>query len=110
MHDVTFSEVLPVEIIVSWCDDLSMTSSKASFTKNEKIVEVESTKRQTTSEDRAFAMKQGSFCLEKGKEREFSELSRPQKISFLPKLLGMSCEDLNSGDIISTGKQNMAKS
>ena len=110
MHDVTFSEVLPVEIIVRWCDDLSMTSSKASFTKKEKIVEVESTKRQTTSEDRAFAMKQGSLCLEKGKEREFSELSRLQKISFLPKLLGVSCEDLNSGDIISTGKENMAKS
>ena len=55
-------------------------------------------------------MKQGSSCLEKGKEREFSELSRPEKISCLPKLLGTSCEDLNSGDIISTGKQNMAKS
>ena len=99
-----------VERVVSWCDDLSMTSSKASFTKKEKIVEVESTKRQTTSEDRAFAMKQGSSCLEKGKEREFSELPRPQQINCLPKLLGMSCEDLNSGDIISTGKQNMAKS
>ena len=110
IHDVTSNEVLPVEIIVSWCDDLSMTSSKASFTKKEKIVEVESTKRQTTSEDRAFAMKQGSFCLEKRKEREFSELSRPEKISFLPKLLGVSCEDLNSGDIIRTGKQNVAKS
>ena len=110
IQEVTSNEVRPVEIIVSWCDDRSMTSSKASFTKNEKIVEVESTKRQTTSEDRAFAMKQGSFCLEKRKEREFSELSRPEKISFLPKLLGTSCEDLNSGDIISTGKQNMAKS
>ena len=109
MHDVTSNEALPVEIIVSWCDDLSMTSSKASFTKKEKIVEVESTKRQTTSEDRAFAVKQSSFCLEKGKERELSELSRPQKISWLPKLLLVSCEDLNSVDIISTGKQNMVK-
>ena len=108
--EVTSNEVRPVEIIVSWCDDRSMTSSKAPFTKNEKIVEVESTKRQTTSEDRAFAMKQGSSYLEKGKEREFSELSRPEKISCLPKLLEMSSEDLNSGDIISTGKQNMAKS
>ena len=110
IHDVFSNEVPPVEIILSWCDDLSMTSSKASFTKNGKIVEVKSTKRRTTSEDRAFAMKQGSSCLEKGKEREFSELSRPEKISCLPKLLGTSCEDLNSGDIISTGKQNMAKS
>ena len=110
IHEVTSNEVRPVEIIVSWCDDLSMTSSKASFTKNEKIVEVESTKRQTTSEDRAFAMKQGSSCLQKGKEREFSELPRPHQISCLPKLLGMSCEDLNSGDIVRTGKQNMAKS
>ena len=109
IHDVISNEVLQVEMIVSWCDDLSITSSKASFTKNEKIVEVESTKRQTTSEHRAFAMKQGSSCLEKGKESEFSELSRPQKKSCPPKLLGMSCEDLNSGDIISTGKQNMAK-
>ena len=107
IQEVTSNEVRPVEIIVSWCDDRSMTSSKAPFTKNEKIVEVESTKRQTTSEDRAFAMKQGSSCLEKGKE---SELSRSQKISCPPNLLGTSCEDLNSGDIISTGKQNMAKS
>ena len=55
-------------------------------------------------------MKQGSSCLEKGKEREFSELPRPQQINCLPKLLGMSCEDLNIGDIVRTGKQNMAKS
>ena len=74
------------------------------------FVEVESTKRQTTSEDRSFAMKQGSSCLEKGKEREFSELPRPQQINCLPKLLGKSCEDLNIGDIVRTGKQNMAKS
>ena len=110
IHDVFSNEVPPVEVTISRCDDLSMTSSKASFTRNEKIVEVESIKRQTTSEDRAFAIKQGSSCLEKGQEREFSELSRPQKISCLPKLLEKSCEDLNSGDIISTGKQNMAKS
>ena len=110
IHDVTSNEVPSVEIILSWCDDLSMMSSKASFTKNEKIVEIESTKRQTTSEDRAFALKQGSSRLKKGQEREFSELSRPQKISYLPELLRMSCEDRNSWDIISTGKQNMAKS
>ena len=101
IHDVFSNEVPPMEIILSRSDDLSMTSSKVSFTKNEKIVEVESTKRQTTSEDRAFAMRQGSSCLEKGQEREFSELLRPQKISCLPKLLEMACEDLDSGDIIS---------
>ena len=110
IHDVFFNKVPQVEIIYGWRNDLSMTSSKASFTKNEKIPEVESTKRQTTSEDRAFAMKHGSSCSEKGQEREFSDLLRPQKISYLPKLLGMSCEDLNSWDIIRTGKQNMAKS
>ena len=111
IQEVTSNEVRPVEIIVSWCDDRSMTSSKASFTKNEKIVEVESTKRQTTSDDRAFAMKQGSSCLEKGKEREFSELPRLRRMLRLPnKFLGMSCEELNSGDIVRTGKQNMAKS
>ena len=84
--------------------------SKASFTKNKKIVEEESTKRQTTSEDRAFAMKQVSSCLEKGKEREFSKLPRPKTKSYLVNLLGISCKDLNSGAIISTGKQNIAKS
>ena len=83
-----------------------MTSSIASVTKNEKIVEAESTKRQTTGEDRAFLRKQGSSRLEKGKEREFSELSRPQEIRFTPG----SLEFLHIGDLISSGKQNMAKS
>ena len=115
IQEVTSNEVRPVETIVSCCDDLSMTfSSKASFTKNETIVQVESTKRETTSEDRAFAMKQCSSCLEKGNEREFSELSRPQKISCPPtscSLIETFFEDLiDSLDINDTGKQNMAKS
>ena len=102
--------MLPVEIIDSWCDDLSMTSSKASVTKNEKIVEAESTKRQTTGEDRAFLRKQGSSRLEKGKEREFSELSRLQIIRCTPEFDCVYLKFLHSEDIIRPGKQNMAKS
>lgn len=112
IQEVTSNEVRPVEIIVSWCDDRSMTSSKASFTKNEKIVEVESTKRQTTSEDRAFAMKQGSSCLKIGRHRiGFPERRRPQLISrILQSVYRVLCKEINIGDFISTGKQNMPKS
>ena len=47
---MTFNEVLLVEIIDSWCDDLSMTSLKALGTKIGKIVVAKSTKRQTIAQ------------------------------------------------------------
>lgn len=59
-------------------DDLSLTSSlKASFAKNERITEGESTKGQTTTKDISYVVKQSSSCLDKGTKREFSELLRP---------------------------------
>ena len=93
------------------CDDLSMTcSSKASFTKNERITKRESTKGQITRDDISSVVKQGSSCLDKGEERETSELSKPQRITSLPELIVMSCEDPGEDNlIISTSRNNMAK-
>ena len=92
------------------CDDLSRTrSSKASFTKNERIITGESTKGQITRDEISFVVKQGS-CLDKGEEREISELSKPQRITSIPELFVMSCEDPGEDNlIISTSRNNMAK-
>ena len=96
---------------VGECDDLSRTcSSKASFTKNERIITGESTKGQITRDEISFVVKQGSSCLDKGEEREISELSKPQRITSLPELIVMSCEDPGEDNlIISTSRNNMAK-
>ena len=92
------------------CDDLSRTcSSKASFTKNERIITGESTKGQITRDEISFVVKQGSSCLDKGDEREISELSKPQRITSLPELFVMSCEDPGEDNLISTSRHNMAK-
>ena len=59
-------------------NDLSMTCSlKASFTNNERIIKGESTKGQITRDEISFVVKQGSSCLDKGKEREISKLLKP---------------------------------
>ena len=88
------------------CDDLPMTgSSKASFTKNERIIKGESTKGQTTRNDICFVVKQGSSCLDKGRETgQYSEL--PRSLSCFADVLEMSCEDLNNENSISKGKLN----
>ena len=93
------------------CNDLSRTSSsKALFTKNERIITGESTKGQITRDEISFVVKQGSSCLDKGEEREISELSKPQRITSLPELFVMSCEDPGEDNlIISTSRNNMAK-
>ena len=85
-------------------NDLSTTcSTKASFTKNERITKGESTKGQTTRDDICFVVKQGSSCLDKGRETgEYSELS--SSLSCVADLLEMSCEDLNNENSISKGK------
>ena len=90
--------------ITSETNDLSMTYfSKASFTKNERMINGESTKGQTTSDDICFAVKQGSSCLDKGRQTgEYSELS--SSLSCVADLLEMSCEDLNNENSISKGK------
>ena len=90
------------------CDDLSR-SSKTSFTKNERIIKGESTKRQTTMDEIYFVVNQGSSCLDKGEEREFSELSKPQRITCLPELLVMSFEDPGAENIISASTNNMSQ-
>ena len=92
------------------CDDFSRTcSSKASFTKNERIITGESTKGQITRDEISFVVKQGS-CLDKGEEREISELSKPQRITSIPELFVMSCEDPGEDNlIISTSRNNIAK-
>ena len=102
-HDEISREVQ----ITSENNDLSMTcSSKASFTKNERIVKGESTKGQTTRDDICFVVKQGSSCLAKGRETgEYSELS--SSLSCVADLLEMSCEDLNNENSISKGKLNL---
>ena len=86
--------------------DLSMTcSSKASFTENERIIKGESTKAQTTRGDICFVVKQGSSCLDKGRETgEYSELS--SSLGCVADLLEMSCQDLNNENSISKGKLN----
>ena len=93
------------------CNDLSRTcSSEASFTKNERIRTGESTKRQITRDEISFVVKQGSSCLDKGEEREIAELSKPQRITSLPELFAMSCEDPGEGNLITkTSRNNMAK-
>ena len=90
--------------IISENNDLSMNcSSKASFTKNERVIKGESSKGQTTRDDICFAVKQGSSCLDKGRETgEYSELS--SSLSCVADLLEMSCEDLNNENSISKGK------
>ena len=63
----------------------------------------ESTKGQTTTGDICFAVKQGSSCLDKGRETgEYSELS--SSLSCVADLLEMPCEDLNNETCISKGK------
>ena len=88
------------------CDDLPMTgSSKASFNINERIIKGESTKGQTTRNDICFVVKQGSSCLDKGRETgEYSEL--PSSLCCFADLLALSCEDLNNEKSISKGKLN----
>ena len=100
VHDEISSEVQ----IISENNDLSMNcSSKASFTKNERVIKGESSKGQTTRDDICFAVKQGSSCLDKGRETgEYSELS--SSLSCVADLLEMSCEDLNNENSISKGK------
>ena len=92
--------------ITSESNDLSMKcSSKASFTKNERIIKGESTKGQTTRNDICFVVKQGSSCLDKGRETgQYSELS--SSLGCVADLLEMSCEDLNNENSISKGKLN----
>ena len=92
--------------ITSESDDLSMTcSSKESFTKNERIIKGESTRGQTKRDDIYFVVKQGSSCLDNGRETgEYSELS--SSLSCVPDLLEMSCEDLNNENSITKGKLN----
>ena len=69
----------------------------------------ESTKGQITRDEISFVVKQGS-CLDKGEEREISELSKPQRITSIPELFVMSCEDPGEDNlIISTSRNNMAK-
>ena len=59
---------------ISEYDDLTMPFlSRASFTKDERIVE-ESTKRESSSEYISFAGKQSSSCLDKEETGEFSKL------------------------------------
>ena len=66
---------------ISEYDDLPMPfSSRASFTKNERIVE-ESTKGQSSSEYISFAGKQSSSCLDKEETGEFPELSKFLRIT-----------------------------
>lgn len=61
---------------VSEYDDLPMPFlSRASFTKDERIIE-ESTKGESSSEYIFFAGKQSSSCLDKEETGEFSELSK----------------------------------
>ena len=93
------------------CDDLSRTcSSKASFTKNGRIIKGESTKGQITRDEISFVVKQGSSCLDKGEERETSEVSKPQQIISPPELFVMFCDDPGEENlIISTSRNNMAK-
>lgn len=102
IHDEMSNE----EQSVGECDDLPMTrSSKASFTKNERIIKGESTKGQTTRHDICFVVKQGSSCLDKGRGTgEYSELS--SSLSCVAGLLEISCEDLNNENSISKGKLN----
>ena len=96
--------------VISESDGLPLTfSSKAAFTNNGRITEGESMKGQTIAESICFDVKQGSSCLDKGNEKESSELSSPQQISCLPKSLGMSCQDLNNGSISSKGTLNTSK-
>ena len=106
IHDEISNEVQSI----GECDDLSRTcSSKASFTKNERIIKGESTKGQITRDEISFVVNQGS-CLDKREEREISELSKPQRITRLPELIVMSCEDPGEDNlIISTSRNNMAK-
>ena len=93
------------------CNDLSRTSSsKALFTKNERIITGESTKGQITRDEISFVVKQGSSYLDKGEEREISELSKPQRITSLPELFVMSREDPGEDNLnFSTSRNNMAK-
>ena len=87
-------------------NDLSKTcSSKASVTRNERIIKGESIRGQTTRDDLCFVVKQSSSSLDKGRETgEYSELS--SSLSCVADLLEMSCEDLNNENSISTGKVN----
>ena len=58
----------------------------------------------------SFVVKQGFSCLDKGEERETSELSKPERITSLPALFVMSCEDPGEDSlIIRTSRNNMAK-
>ena len=100
VHDEISSEVQAS----SENNDLSTTSStKASFTKNEGITKGESTKGKTARDDICFVVKQGSSCLDKGREtEEYSELS--SSLSCVADLLEMFCEDLNNENSISKGK------
>ena len=102
IHDEISSEVQ----ITSENNDLSKAcSSKASVTKNERIIKEESTRGQTKRDDICFVVKQGSSCLDKGRETgEYSELS--SSLSFVADLLEMSCQDLNNENSISKGKLN----
>ena len=102
IHDEISNEVQSI----GECDDLPMTrSSKASFTKNERIIKGDSTMGQTTRNDICVVVKQGSSCLDKGRETgEYSEL--PSSLSCFADLLEMSCEDLNNENSISKGKLN----
>ena len=92
--------------ITSESNDLSMTcSSKASFTKNERIIKGESTRGQTKRDDICFVVKQGSSCLDKRRETgEYSELSN--SLSYVADLLEMSSEDPNNENSTSKGKLN----
>ena len=93
------------------CDDFSRTcSSKASITKNERIITGESTKGPIMRDEISFVVKQGSSCLDKGEERVISELWKPQRIISLPELFVISGEDPGEDNlIISTSRNNMAK-
>ena len=60
---------------------------------------------QTTRNDICVVVKQGSSCLDKGRESgEYSEL--PSSPSCVADFLEMSCEDQNNENSISKGKPN----
>ena len=104
MHDEISNEVQNIREY----DDLPITvSSRASFTKNERIIG-KSTNGQITSEDISFAGKQSSSGLNKEEKGEFSELLKFMRTTHVPGLPTLSCDDPGEENIIST-KLNLVK-
>ena len=73
--------------------------SKASYTKNDSIIDDDSSQGQTAGESIFFVVKQGSYCFDKREEREFSELSTPQRKHCFPELFVMHSEDTCEANI-----------